>query len=497
MTPDQTPPESRIGEFSVFMRPRHKRPGLGARHVLFAGVAGACLLGAGLGLWARPAMHERQASATLPANAAPPKAPAAARTLQIIVDDRPAPIGAPIDVLPANPEARPQILPPAPTPVLAPTRPPEGLMRVQDVTPPAPPPAAPHAVAKISRPVAPTEAKPHVTRDLAAMVIAALASPKPDVVARAEVTPKPEVKKPKAVLAKAKPAAPVHLAKAPTMPKAAAPAKPARAVELARAAAAKAAAHKLELAQAAKEARAERQEELRLAKVQKQEQLRLAANRKQEKDRLAKGAKLHQIELARAEAKGRAEARAEALAQARDDARKQVRLASLARAGERALPHEVKPHAPPPVEIVKSERRHAGKARRDPKVEQASLKTRKAPRFVEPAYRARAVPVAPPPPQQASGLMKASTQRCSSRDAGEALVCADPSLGAADRQLTRAYQGARAAGVPEVQLQRQQQRWLSARSAAAREAPWAVHDVYLARIAELNGLAKEAHGNGY
>ena len=70
-------------------------------------------------------------------------------------------------------------------------------------------------------------------------------------------------------------------------------------------------------------------------------------------------------------------------------------------------------------------------------------------------------------------------------------------LGAADRQLSRAYQGARAAGVPDAQLQRQQQRWLQARSAAAREAPWAVHDVYLARIAELNSQAHDAHGDGF
>ena len=56
---------------------------------------------------------------------------------------------------------------------------------------------------------------------------------------------------------------------------------------------------------------------------------------------------------------------------------------------------------------------------------------------------------------------------------------------------------ARAAGVPDGQLQAQQQRWLAARATAAREAPWAVRDVYLARIAELNGQAREAHGDGY
>ena len=52
-------------------------------------------------------------------------------------------------------------------------------------------------------------------------------------------------------------------------------------------------------------------------------------------------------------------------------------------------------------------------------------------------------------------------------------------------------------GAPDAQLRQQQQRWLSARSSAAREAPWAVHDVYLARIAELNGQAREAHGDNY
>jgi uncharacterized protein len=92
--------------------------------------------------------------------------------------------------------------------------------------------------------------------------------------------------------------------------------------------------------------------------------------------------------------------------------------------------------------------------------------------------------------------MKVSSH-CASRDPGEAIVCADPNLGAADRQMSRAYQVARAAGVPDSELRQQQQRWLAARSSAAREAPWAVRDVYLARIAELNGQAREAHGDGY
>jgi uncharacterized protein YecT (DUF1311 family) len=426
-------------EFSVFMPERAKRPGLGARHVLFAGVAGACALGVGLGLWARPAMSERQAAAARPADMAAdmakaPQAPLAARKLQIVVDDRPAPLSAPIDVLPANsaptsrmaaPPARaePQMFAPAP----------QGLMRVRDVAPPAPRPE-------------PEPPQPLAKPKLAPLAVAALLAPEPAV-------------------AKAKPAphAPAHLAKAAPAPKPVA--KPDHRVELARAAAAKAA-HKAELVQMAKA-----------------EKTAKAAARQQE------------IQLAKAEAKGRAEARAEAkaivLAEARDDARKRARLASLTHAFQRLLPHPAKVQ---PVEVAKLDRKHAHKARHEPKVEQASLKTRHAPHVVEPAYRAHTVQVAPQP---RSGLMRVSTQRCASRDPGEALVCADPSLGAADRQLTRAYQGARAAGVPDAQLQRQQQRWIAARSAAAREAPWAVHDVYLARIAELNGLAKDAHGDGY
>ena len=283
-------------------------------------------------------------------------------------------------------------------------------------------------------------------------MVAALVAPRP-------VAPKPVAPQAMAPKAAAPPRAPVHLAKAAPDPKVSAKAHK---VELARAAAAKATAHKLELAQAAK---------------------------------AAKAARAQQIQLAKAEAKGRAEARAEAKAEslvfAKEDARKRARLASLAHAFQRLLPHQAKPA---PVEVAKLDRKHAHRTRHEPQVERASLKTRRAPHLAPPPMRTHTVQVAP---SHASGLMKVSAPRCANRDPGQALVCADPSLGAADRQLSRAYQDARNAGVSEAQLQHQQQRWLAARSAAAREAPWAVHDVYLARIAELNGQAREAHGDGY
>src|SRR3954463_2442317 len=69
------------------------------RLMLFAGVAGACALGVGAGLWARPVDTERDPHATHVAKAALPEKPAG--RLEIVVDDSPAPIGQPIEVLPA------------------------------------------------------------------------------------------------------------------------------------------------------------------------------------------------------------------------------------------------------------------------------------------------------------------------------------------------------------------------------------------------------------
>ena len=392
MTPDRIPEErpaapqgSSLDEFSVFMPPRTPRPRMAARHVLFAGVAGACVLGVGLGLWARPAMNERQAAAATPADLAV-KAPETARQLEIVVDDRPAPIGAPLDVLPAK----------APTPVATP----------------------------VAAQAQPAWAPPKPRAKLAPLVVAALPAP-------AKIAP-PKISLPKA--------------------------------------------SKIELAPAAK---AQQQGRLKLAKVAHQQKL----------------------ELAKAEARGRAEARAEAkaiqVAEARDDARKRARLASLVRVVQRILPPRTAPAHKPHAEQAKLDRKHSHKAvRHQAQVERTSLKSRKtAHPAPPPPIRTHAAPAAPP--QRPSGLMKVSAPRCANRDPGEAIVCANPSLGAADRQLTRAYQSARAAGVPDAQLRIQQQRWLSARTSAAREAPWAVHDVYLARIAELNGQAREVRGDGY
>jgi hypothetical protein len=485
-----------------FLSPSHARPRHRGRAVLLGGVAAACVMGVGLGLWARPAMHERRASAVAPADAvaAPP---AVARQLQIVVDDRPAPAtGAPIPVLPASAAAEPapaRMLPsPAPAPMIeprAPVRPPEGLIRANAVSPPA---AAPQP---LFPPGAMKSVVPAITGALAAtgMAIArAEAPPAHLAAARHEPAAEPPPSKPaprpvphadRAQLAKAQ-AAKAQAAKVQIAAAQAAKTRAAK-IQLARAEAAKAHAAKVELAQLARAKAEAAQVQASRAAAHRLELAQLARSKKA----AAKAAKAEQLRLAQAEAKGREEAREEARQEALADARKRVRLASLAHAIARAA-HRAP--APPPVELARLDTRHGHKAAHSPKVEQTSLKTRRgreAPRL------AAAHPLHARPellaPQPGNGLVRVSTtSRCANREPGEAAVCADPSLGAADRQMARAYQVARAAGVPDAQLRSQQQRWLAARSSAAREAPWAVRDVYMARIAELNGQAKDAQ-DGY
>jgi hypothetical protein len=254
------------------------------------------------------------------------------------------------------------------------------------------------------------------------------------------------------------------------------------------------------------EQRAERRAEQK-AELARADAAKAAAAHRIELAKAAKADRLEQIRLAKAEARGHARALAEAreqahaeqLARAEQSRKQQVRLAALVRSLTHVLPHKAKPE-PPPILTARLDHRHGHKAvAHEPKFVQVS--TRKPVRAPPPKLTHASHPVRPhaepaQPQPRASGLMKVSSH-CASRDPGEAIVCADPNLGAADRQMSRAYQVARAAGVPDSELRQQQQRWLAARSSAAREAPWAVRDVYLARIAELNGQAREAHGDGY
>lgn len=486
--PNSHAPNCRAPEPFVIAQPEPRRPS--GRAILLAGVAGACAMGVGLGLWARPGLHERQMAQAAHVEA-PAVAPAAGHRLEIVVSDRPRTIGAPIEVLPTGVAARaPEAPRLAPSPT-APTRPPEGLMKTRDEAPPAAEPARASSLKAVLPQLAAAFAG-------ARLVLTRLEHPAP-----AADAPAPKLEHP-AELARAH-ARQLQIARADAARAEAHRAALAKA-EFEQAKAAEAQAHAAQLAKAqahrlllakAEAARLQARAEAHRQAVARADTARAgaakAAARKLELAHAAKAEKAEQLKLAKAEARAKAaqheEARLEKLAEAAE-AKKRTQLARLAHALARAVSGR---EAAPAVETVKLDRKHG---RHDAKVQQAVSRRRHEPgaRMVSAhAGRARPEPLAPPP----SGLMKVSTSpRCASRDPGEALTCADPALSAAERQVSRAFQGARAAGVPDAQLQLGQQRWLAARSAAAREAPWALRDVYMARIAELNGQAKEAQG-GY
>ena len=377
-----------VQDESAESRPRLARRSGPGKAALFAGVAGACVLGAGLGLWARPNELERPGAPKAP----PPTVTAVSTTrrIPIVVDDSPAPIGKPMDVLAASPprpaviprlpEAAPQAAPQAPE-MIAPRRPPNGLVRV---------------VAPVPGPMAAVPPRP-----------VAAPAPAPRTVA---ARPDPKVQQAKAEAAKLR-------------------AEKLRAVKLARAE------HRRELAEQAAEAKAERLADARAERL---------AQAKARRDK----ARAHEIELAKAAA----------------EARPRHGLAVLAHAIARLAPH----HA-------RADREERAEARPEPR--------RKAEAPTRVAKAAAPIKVA-----------NTTQVRCASPDPGEALACGDPSLSAAERRLARAYRDAEAAGVPASTLATQQQRWKQARAAAAREAPWAVREVYQARIAELQDLARDAKG---
>jgi hypothetical protein len=141
------------------------------------------------------------------------------------------------------------------------------------------------------------------------------------------------------------------------------------------------------------------------------------------------------------------------------------------------------------------------KARIDAKAQPTKLakaKAAKAQQAKSPAAKSRK------PAQQAEARTarskpkpkpEASPARRLPGEASTRVARADPPdrrLEVRERQLQRAYAQAEAAGVSAQTLRRQQARWVEARNAAEREAPWAVEDVYLARISELHDLTRDA-----
>jgi len=380
-----------------------------SRALLLGGVATACVLGAGVGLWARPSDVERPGAPKIPPAAAP--APAD-RRLAIVVDDSPAPVGKPLDVL-AHPQPRPAVAPAAPPQAaepqaqepIAPSRPPNGLLRV---------------VAHVPGALAAAVAPPHKTPPAAESG----AEPRPP--RPAPILVKPVIRKPAAVQP---PPAPVEAAPKPVrrVLAAAPPTRPAA----------------------------------RLAKQERPRTETLAA-----KGRPHAPHRAHETEMAATPARPKPP----------------HGLGALAHAFAKLAPHRAKPETPQRAEAAPLKRRKAAETRLA-KAERPRIKP--PPKVLGPATLKAAQPI-----------RVANVQpRCASSDPGEALACGDPGLSAAQRRLERAYADAEAAGVPASTLERQQQRWRSARAAAAREAPWAVRQVYQARIAELQDQARDARGN--
>lgn len=348
----------------------------GGGALVAAGVVVACVLGVGLGLWARPGLHEQGDGRMAPAAQPPAEPPKPTERLQVVIDDRPTPVGQPLEVLPADaagvPAAAVERMPPEP---MAPKRPPEGLMKVD----------------------APAASQPLVVLPLPA---SARMEPPP----KAAPEPRREVARTEPPRAKAQP----RLAKAEP---------------------------------AAKAARKPERKDTRLAKAERPK------HEAAEEPRATSG----------------------------------IRLAAIVRA-VRAAPQKIK------AEVVAAEHRSA---RREALAEKDAARKFRA--HEEKSRLARAAPVKAPgskPVLRGEGPLRLAKNTCVSNDPGEALVCADPRLSVRERQLQRAYRDAEAAGVPASELRRQQQRWLAARAAAAREAPWAVDEVYQARIAELNDQSR-------
>jgi uncharacterized protein YecT (DUF1311 family) len=121
-----------------------------------------------------------------------------------------------------------------------------------------------------------------------------------------------------------------------------------------------------------------------------------------------------------------------------------------------------------------------------------------APAF-EPAPLPAVADVAPPPAVQPAPLAvpapryRASFDCGAARPGAEQMVCSDPDLAAADRQLAQAYRRALQSGAPAGPLRADQQDWLDIREDAARHGPGAVASIYNQRIDELNEAAQDGY----
>jgi uncharacterized protein YecT (DUF1311 family) len=378
------------------------------RMLLFGGVAAACLAGAGLGLWARPVDGEQPAGAKPPPAPVAEAAPNVDRRLHVVVDDAPAPVGKPLEVLPAQEVSK--VGAPVVAEPKAEKRPPLGLLRV----------AAP-ALAALMAPAKKAEPQPARPPQLEPAPAPAPApvfeAPKPKPVTIVKAAPAPK-----------KPAAPpVRLARAEHVEHAEPARKKAAPVKLAKA-------------------------EPKHAKP-----------------------KVREVEVAEEDV-------------APPPPKPRRALLALAHVIEKVAQRHVRSDDSDNDDRAERPRDHARKpAVREVRVSKPAPKPKAAPKVER---------YIPPLNTKGAGPIKVTnvTTRCASPDPGEALACGDPALSAAQHRLNRAYAEAVAAGVSPTTLEQQQQRWLSARAAAAREAPWAVREVYQARIAELQDQTRDARG---
>lgn len=478
--------------------PSAEPPPFASRALLWSGVAGACALGVAAGLWARPGLAERGLAVPAPEK---PAAEAAEPRLQIIVDDTPAPLGAPIEVLPPLPSPAPYTPPPRQIVAEpAPRQPPSGLMRAGGVPEPEAAPAdepletprralrLPHfdfggTFGKLKRLVSNTDAQEAEAAQ-----------------ARADAEAEARLAEEARIAAEAKAAEHARLAAAK-----AEQAKLAHEKNLAEAKAAELKA--AELAESRRQAKLEaareaaedrRRAEIRQAKLESEAVARRKAERLEE-------ARLEKARLEKAEARRAEKARIARLEDAKAEKAEAARLekaklekAKLAKAEKARIEKarlEKERKAAERLRIAKAEK--AAEKARIEKIRLAAVQTEK----LQAAKRAEKLKAEKAKAAQAQVRLAASAtpapkkNRCALPDIGEALVCADPALSAADRRMVRAYREAQAAGVPEWRLQEQQNRWRAARTAAAREAPWQVREVYLARIAELNDMAASGEAN--
>jgi uncharacterized protein YecT (DUF1311 family) len=111
-----------------------------------------------------------------------------------------------------------------------------------------------------------------------------------------------------------------------------------------------------------------------------------------------------------------------------------------------------------------------------------------------PAPTPASVPAAGPPipDVMATPRLRASFDCATAQPGAEQMVCSDPALAAADRELAHAYRRAMNAGVDPRDLRGEQRDWLMIRDDAAHHSPRALADVYDQRIDELNRMADDA-----